>query len=62
MSTGHEGTKAGDTEAAAQSPADDEQQTPAAAASQEADAEEEPSAPDTGVPEPIAKPDVKYQG
>jgi hypothetical protein len=62
MSTGHEGTKAGDTEVAAPSPADDEQQTPGAAASQEADAEEEPSAPEPGVAEPIVKPDVKYQG
>ena len=62
MSTGHEETKAGDTEAAAQSPADDGQETPVAAAHPGPDADEQPSAPDAGAGGPIAKPDDKYQG
>jgi hypothetical protein len=66
MSTGHEETKAGDTEAAAQSPADGPE-TPVGVASPEADAAEEPSAPGASAPgagaaEPIAKPADKYQG
>jgi hypothetical protein len=52
----------GDTEVAAQSPADDEQETPAAVTNPEPDAQEKPSAPAAGVAEPVAKPDDKFQG
>jgi hypothetical protein len=62
MSTGHEETKAGDTKAAAQSPAGDGPETPVVAASPEPDAAEEPSAPGAGAAKPTAKPADKYQG
>jgi hypothetical protein len=62
MSTGHEETKAGGTEAGAQSPADDEQEAPVAVPSPEPDAEAEPGGPAAGAAEPVAKPEDKYQG